>query len=110
MLKTTRTAKNLSSSLIAKDFKVNSEDGDCENEMIKKSPSKNFNGAMSYLTPDAGWVFTQLRQAFTKALILQRFDPECHIRNEINTSSYAIGAVLSHLINLGQWHFLVNYL
>ena len=32
--------------------------GDCENKMVERSPSKNLNGAMRYLTPD-------VRQAFT---------------------------------------------
>ena len=33
----------------------------------------------SFLTSDTGQAFTQLKQAFTKALILQHFDPECYI-------------------------------
>ena len=33
----------------------------------------------TFLTPSAREAFNQLRQAFTKAPILQHFDPECHI-------------------------------
>ena len=36
-------------------------------------------GATGYLTPDAKVNFTKLGKAFTKALILCHFDPECHI-------------------------------
>ena len=54
-------------------------------------------GEPTFLTPAAREVFNQLRQAFTKALILQHFDPECHIQIETNASDYAIGGVLSQL-------------
>ena len=87
--------------------------GDCEDETVERSPltSKNSNGATGYLTPDAKRAFTQLRQAFTKAPILRHFDPECHIRIEIDASGYAIGGVLSQLTlnNLGQWHPVAFY-
>ena len=55
--------------------------GDCKDETIERSPltSKNSNRATGYLTLNAKRVFTQLRQAFTKALILRHFDSECHI-------------------------------
>ena len=71
--------------------------GDCEDETVERLPltSKNSNGAMGYLTPDAKRAFTQLRQAFTEAPILRHFDPECHIRIETDASGYAIGGVLS---------------
>ena len=95
MLKTTRLAENLSLSLMAEDAEVGSGDDDCDNETIKKSPSKNLNGATGYLTPDARQAFTQLRQAFTKAPILQHFDLECHIRIETDVSGYAIGGILN---------------
>ena len=53
-----------------------------------------------------------MRQAFTKALILRHFDPECHIRIETDASGYTIGRVLSQLTSdhltfdqdQGQWH------
>ena len=45
--------------------------GDCEDGTVKRlSCSKNLNWATNYLTPDTRQVFLQLRQAFTKALIL----------------------------------------
>ena len=50
----------------------------------------------SFLTPDARRAFTQLRQAFTKAPILQHFDPKRHIRIKTDSSGYTIGGVLSH--------------
>ena len=53
--------------------------------------------ATGYLIPKAREAFTQLRQAFIEAPILQHFDPKCHIRIETNTSGYAIGRVLSKL-------------
>ena len=49
----------------------------------------------SFLTPKARSAFNRLRLAFTKALILQYFDLECHIWIENDTSGYAIGGVLS---------------
>ena len=57
-------------------------------------------GAMekpTFLTPNTKEAFIQLRQAFTKVLILWHFDPECYIQIETNTSSYAMGGVLSQL-------------
>ena len=51
----------------------------------------------TFLTPYARETFNQLRQAFTKAPILQHFDPECHIRIETDNSGYAIKGVLSQL-------------
>ena len=35
--------------------------GNCEDKTVEKSPSKNSNRAMRYLTPDARRAFTQLR-------------------------------------------------
>ena len=54
-------------------------------------------GEPIFLIPDAKEAFNHLRQVFTEALILRHFDPECHIRIEIDTSGYAIGRVLSQL-------------
>ena len=114
MLKTTRSAENLSLS-VAEDAEVGSiGGGNCKDETVRRSSliSKNLNGATSYLTPNAKWAFTKLRQAFTKAPILQHFDSECHIQIEIDASGYAIGRVLSQLTsdNLGQWHPVAFYL
>ena len=98
---------------MAEDFEVGSIGDDCEDKTVKRSPltSKNLNRPTSYLTPDAKRTFTQLRQAFTKAPILQHFDLECHIWIETNASSYAIRGVLSQLTldNLGRWHPIAFY-
>ena len=98
---------------MAEDAEVGSTGGDREDETVERSPltSKNSVGATGFLTPGAKRAFTQLRQAFTKALILQHFDPECHIRIETDASGYAIGGVLSQLTldNSGEWHRVVFY-
>ena len=78
--------------------------GDCKDETVGKSLSKNLNEATGYLTPDARRAFTQLRQVFTKAPILWHFDPKCYIQIETDASGYAIGGVLCQLIDLGQWY------
>ena len=39
-------------------------------KIVKRSLSKNLNGATSYAMPNVKRTFTQLRQAFTKILIL----------------------------------------
>ena len=51
----------------------------------------------SFLTYKARIAFTKLKQAFIKALILHYFDPERHIRVEMDKLSYAIDGVLSQL-------------
>ena len=71
----------------------------------KTSKSQKTVGS-DFLTPRAKLAFTELRQAFLKAPILHHFDPERHIRIEMDASGYAIGGVLSQLTsdNLGRWH------
>ena len=76
-------------------------DGNCKNEIDKKLPSKNLAKAMNYLTSDARQTFTQLKQAFTKAPILQHFDPKYYIWIKIDTSKYVIRSILSQLIEFG---------
>ena len=57
----------------------------------------------SFLTPNTRQVFTQLRQAFTKARIPRHFDPEHHIWIKTNAFGYAIGGVLSQMtLEMGQ--------
>lgn len=71
MFRITKSSKNLLLSIdVAKVDEVGivNSGGDYENKKIKKSPSKNLNGA-SYLTPDAKKAFNHLRHAFTKAPI-----------------------------------------
>ena len=67
---------------------------------------------LGFLISGGRMVFIKLRQAFIKDSILHHFDLECHIRMEIDASSYAIGKVLSQLTldNLGQWHLVVFFL
>ena len=73
--------------------------------------SNSAKNVSNYLTPDAKKAFDQLRQAFTKALILQHFDPERYIRVEIDASRHAIGGLLSQLTNnFGRWHLMAYFL
>ena len=113
MLSTIKSAKNLSLS-VAENAEFGSiGSGDHEDETVRRLPltSKNLNGVTDYLTPDSKQAFTQLRQTFSKALILRHFNPEYHIRIEINASGYAISGVLSQLTldYLGQWHPVAFY-
>ena len=70
-----------------------------------KKPSKgenlpNFNAKdsrPSFLTPKARSAFNRLQLAFTKAPILQYFNPECHIWIKTDVSDFAIGGMLSQL-------------
>ena len=100
----TKSSKNLLLSIdVAKvDEAGISAKGDCEDETVERLPSKNLNRATGYLTPNARRAFTQLRQIFTKALILRHFHPEYHIWIKTDMSGYAIGGVLSQLTDLGQ--------
>ena len=41
----------------------------------------------------------ELRQVFIEGSIFHYFDPDCHIRNETDVSSYTINRVLSQLIS-----------
>ena len=54
-------------------------------------------GKPTFLTLGAREAFHQLKQTFTKALILRHFDLECHIRIETNASRYTIDGVPSQL-------------
>ena len=75
------------------------------------SKSKKAVGPSDFLTPGAKLAFTELRQAFLKAPILHHFDPERHIRIEMDVSGYAIGGVLSQLTSddLGRWHLVAFF-
>ena len=61
----------------------------------KKTPKTSDNS--NFLTSEAKLVFLQLRQAFTKALILHHFNLESYIRIEIDTFGNAIDSILSQL-------------
>ena len=98
MLKTSQIqlAKTLPLSVdMTGDFEFGS--GGDNNETVKILPpyTKSIIGAIVYLASNVKMPFTQLKKAFTKALIFCYFNSECLIRIEIDTSSYAIGSVLS---------------
>ena len=68
--------------------------------MSKSGNSPNSNATEtgpSFLTPDARTASNRLRLAFTKAPILQHFDPKYYIWIETDILGYAIGGVLSQL-------------
>ena len=89
-----------------------------------KKPSKSGNlpnfdareAGPSFLTAGSREAFNRLRLVFTKAPILQHFDPKCHIWIETNVLGYAISIVLSQLVfeirlngvvtktDLSHWH------
>ena len=75
---------------------------------IVSNSAKNIS---NYLTSDAKRAFDQLCQAFTKAPILQHFNPKQYIQVETDVLGHAIGGILSQLTNdLGQWHPLAYFL
>ena len=59
-----------------------------------------------FFIPRTKLAFTELRQAFLKALIFHHFDLERHIRIETNISGYVIDRVINQLTSndLGWWH------
>ncbi len=59
------------------------------------SRAKNLGQSGSFLTTDTRRAFTELKQAFLKAPILNHFDPERHLQIETDASGYAIGGVLN---------------
>ena len=67
---------------------------------LKSGNSPNFGATEArpnFLTLEARAAFNHLRLAFTKALILCHFDPECHIWIETDALGYAIDGLLSQL-------------
>ena len=65
----------------------------------------------NYLTPDVKRAFDQLRQAFTKAFILQHFNLKRYIRVETDASGHVTGKVLSQLTNdSGPWYPIAYFL
>ncbi len=61
------------------------------------SRAKNLGQSGTFLTIDTRRAFTELRQAFIEAPILNQFDPECHIQIEIDALGYAISRIFSQL-------------
>ncbi len=80
-------------------------------EKIETSRAKNLGQSSSFLTTDTRRAFTELRQAFVEAPILNYFDQECHIGIETDASGYAIGGILSQLTSddLGRWHLVAFF-
>ena len=68
-----------------------------QNPSKSKNLSKSKKRELGFLTSGARRAFTELRQAFIKALILYHFDPERHIRVETDVLGYVISGVLSQL-------------
>lgn len=70
--------------------------------------SRNIDTGSDFFTFKARLKFTELRQAFIKALIFYYFDLKCHILIESNASGYSIYGILSHLTlhDLGQCYLI----
>ena len=82
-------------------------------EKSEAAKAKNLNSqSVLFLTPKAKKAFIKLRQAFVKALILNHFDPERHIRIETDVSGYTIGGILSQLTSddSSRWHPVAFFL
>ena len=81
------------------DSKVVGSSSKNKGKLDKSDFTKPVRGAEepSFLTPDARQAFTQLRQAFTKALILRHFDFEYYIQIKTDVFSYAMCNVLSQM-------------
>ncbi len=64
-----------------------------------------------FFISEARQAFTELRQAFVKAPILNHFDLERHIQIKIDTSGYTISRILRQMTldNLGQWDPVVFF-
>ena len=60
----------------------------------KTSRAKNLSKSRMFLIFKARKIFTKLRQAFVKALILNHFDPKHHIHIETDISGYTIDGIL----------------
>ena len=62
------------------------------------SRTRNLNSQSgAFFTTDARKTFTELRQAFIEAPILNHFNLEHHIRIETDVLGYAIGRIFSQL-------------
>ncbi len=64
-----------------------------------------------FLTFGARKAFTELRQAFVEASILNHYDLEYYIKIKTNISGYVIGRIFSqlNLDNLGQWYLMAFF-
>ncbi len=75
-------------------------------EKAEASRAKNLGKSGLFLIFEVRKAFTELKQAFVKAPILNHFDPERYIRIETDAFGYAIGGIFSQLTldNSGRWH------
>lgn len=83
MLKTTESSKLLAPKVLgANDNEIVGGSGSSRADKTVKNSSSNIGTTEepTFLIPGAKEAFTQLRQVFTKAQIIQHFDLECHIR------------------------------
>ena len=81
-------------------FKLRKSKDKKSKKLLKSGNSLTFEATeakLSFLTPGASKAFNRLWLAFTKALILQYFNPECHIWIKTNVLGYTIGDVPSQL-------------
>ena len=97
MLKTSAKPAGVLPAIGVDNKKVFGSSGGNKKKSAKSNFTKPMRGAeeLSFLTLDTRRAFTQLRQAFTEAIILRHFDPKHYIRIKTNASGYAIGSVLS---------------
>ena len=106
MLRTSSATKLSKNLLLLIDMaevdKIHVSGSHCKDKTVERLPSKNSNEVTGYLTSKARSTFTQLRKVFTKAPILQHFNPKYYIRIKTDVSGYVISGMLSQLINLGQ--------
>ena len=98
----------MTSRLGANDNEVVGSGGKANDKNLSKKPKNIKSGIQThiratkepiFLIPGTKEVFNQLRQAFTKVLILRHFDLECYIQIETDTSGYDMGRVLSQLVS-----------
>ena len=79
--------------------------------IVSNIVSNSAKNVSNYLIPDNKRTLDQLRQAFTKAPILQHFDLEQYIWVETDAPGHSIGGMLSQLTNdLGRWHPVTYFL
>ena len=65
--------------------------------VILSSYTKKMSSGAGFFTFKVSLAFTQLRKAFTKALILYYFDPKHHIQIKTDVLGYIIDEMLSQL-------------
>ena len=92
-------------------FKSGKSKGEKSKKLPKSGNSLNFNtknSGPSFITPEARSDFNRLWLAFTKALILQYFDPKYYIYIETDALGYAIADVLSQLASGTSFYGVVS--